>query len=257
MDWKALKEHGFAENLIREVKYILMKAEDQTIDIEKISDKNKENLERVKNLMEFLIEKGEVERIIQYRCPICNDVLSEKEAQMEACPYCERFYAEFDEIEKEEIYKRIGPSRRDVKWIIFIHGMNTRGEWQENLSFHLSNIFFKSIPIYIYKYGMVRLSSVMRCRQRRLIDTFYKKYKEAQRAVAVEKPGSKPDIIAHSFGTWLVGHMLTKYKDVKVGRIILIGSILRPDFDWEKLIKREQVEAVFNHAGTKDFPVKI
>jgi hypothetical protein len=39
--------------------------------------------------------------------------------------------------------------------------------------------------------------------------------------------------------------------------VILLGSILRPDFDWGRLIRRKQVEAVLNHHGTKDFPVRI
>jgi len=69
--------------------------------------------------------------------------------------------------------------------------------------------------------------------------------------------GGRPDIIAHSLGTWLLGHALEQNPQLNVGRIILLGCILRPDFDWKTLIARGQVEAVLNHYGTKDFWARI
>jgi len=66
-----------------------------------------------------------------------------------------------------------------------------------------------------------------------------------------------PDVIAHSLGTWLIGHALQWNPSLVVGRVILTGSILRPDFDWAALIARRQVEAILNHYGTKDFWARV
>ena len=52
--------------------------------------------------------------------------------------------------------------------------------------------------------------------------------------------GGMSDVIAHSFGTWLLGHALRNDPTLKVGRIIPTGCILRPDFDWNELITRGQ-----------------
>lgn len=68
----------------------------------------------------------------------------------------------------------------------------------------------------------------------------------------------KPDVIAHSFGTWLFGHLLedelTRRPEerLRFGRIILTGCVLRPDFDWKKLKDAELVDDVLNHYGSKD-----
>ena len=67
-----------------------------------------------------------------------------------------------------------------------------------------------------------------------------------------------PDVIAHSFGTWLFGHLLKEelHKEVEerlcFGRVILLGCILRPDFDWQELRDAGVVQEVLNHFGSKD-----
>lgn len=67
-----------------------------------------------------------------------------------------------------------------------------------------------------------------------------------------------PDVIAHSFGTWLVGHLLldearrVPSERLAFGRVILLGSILRPDFNWKGLKDAGLVEEVLNHFGTHD-----
>ena len=47
------------------------------------------------------------------------------------------------------------------------------------------------------------------------------------------------------------------HSDLKFGRVLLAGCILRPDFDWQKHIDNKRVEAVLNHYGTADIPVRI
>ena len=47
------------------------------------------------------------------------------------------------------------------------------------------------------------------------------------------------------------------FEDLKFGRIITAGSIIRPDFDWDSLIESGRLEAVLNHVGGKDRPVML
>jgi len=69
----------------------------------------------------------------------------------------------------------------------------------------------------------------------------------------------RPDIIAHSFGTLLLSRVLENpaFADLKFGRIITAASIVRPDFDWDRLIEQGRVEAVLNHVGGRDRAVPL
>lgn len=63
---------------------------------------------------------------------------------------------------------------------------------------------------------------------------------------------SLPSIVAHSFGTYILGHALEQFPDIKFDRVILCGCILPRDFPWDKLLNRGQVNAVRNEYGAKD-----
>ncbi|MDY0170046.1 MAG: hypothetical protein RBS80_26110 [Thermoguttaceae bacterium] len=64
--------------------------------------------------------------------------------------------------------------------------------------------------------------------------------------------GQYPSIVAHSFGTYILGNALLKYDWLKFNKVILCGSILPVDFPWDKLIERGQVQAVRNEFGGND-----
>jgi hypothetical protein len=64
--------------------------------------------------------------------------------------------------------------------------------------------------------------------------------------------GELPSIVAHSFGTYILGHALLKYPFIRFDKVLLCGSILPRDFPWTALIERGQVQAVRNEYGTQD-----
>ncbi len=61
-----------------------------------------------------------------------------------------------------------------------------------------------------------------------------------------------PSIVAHSFGTYLLGNALLRYPYLRFNKVIVCGSILPPEFPWSKLIARGQIQAVRNEFGAKD-----
>jgi pimeloyl-ACP methyl ester carboxylesterase len=69
--------------------------------------------------------------------------------------------------------------------------------------------------------------------------------------------GQCPSIVAHSFGTYILGNALLKYDWLRFDKIILCGSILPQDFPWDELIERGQVQAVRNEYGTEDMPTRV
>jgi serine/threonine-protein kinase len=67
----------------------------------------------------------------------------------------------------------------------------------------------------------------------------------------------RPSIVAHSFGTYILGNAMLKYDWLRFEKIILCGSILPKDFPWDKLIERGQVQVVRNEHGVQDIWVRF
>lgn len=149
-----------------------------------------------------------------------------------------------------DVFVREASRGRDVPWILVLHGMATAGEWQEELSWLCATTYQRSLPVFIYKYGKVRPGVFLRWRQRQLARKLAGKLEYLSEKHGMGDNG--PDVVAHSFGTWLIGHVLQQNPSLKVGRLILAGSILRPDFDWDLLLRRGQVQAVLNHCAGRD-----
>ena len=58
------------------------------------------------------------------------------------------------------------------------------------------------------------------------------------------------DIVAHSFGTYLVANALLDDDTLKVDTVILSGSVLEPDFPWYQILPRNASDAWSTNAGT-------
>ena len=137
--------------------------------------------------------------------------------------------------------------------------MNSRAKWQEKFSWQIANRLRYSAPVLIYKYGWATIDVLVCWLHRKLASRLGERMRIAiAQAEASQRP-TRPDIIAHRFGTHLQSMVLTDpdFEDLKFGRVITAGSIIRPDFDWDSLIENGRVETVLNHVGGKDKPVLI
>jgi pimeloyl-ACP methyl ester carboxylesterase len=136
--------------------------------------------------------------------------------------------------------------------MVTLHGMNTRGVWQEEFMWRVARSYRYAVPVAIYKYGLILSGAIVKFRQRALTRQLLRKAHALAGETAATGFCGRPDVVAHSLGTWLLGHALQADPGLLVGRVILVGSILRPDFNWADLIRREQVEAVLCHYSSKD-----
>jgi hypothetical protein len=185
-------------------------------------------------------------------CGRCHERLDDTAAE-ESCPHSECGVS-FEDVApvtnfRYELHRQ---PPRDVSWVLVLHGMNTLGTWQEELSWLISRMYKHMVPVAIYKYGNIRQGVIFHLRQRQLMRKLIAKIKVLSGQSADAGYGGIPDVIAHSFGTWLIAHALRHDKDLHIGRLILLGSIVRPDFEWESLIRLGRVEAVLNHGATAD-----
>jgi hypothetical protein len=139
-----------------------------------------------------------------------------------------------------------------------IHGIRTTGKWQKEFQ-SIVGRFSRTDSFDYGWYGLPRFLAPGF--NDRLIDKFYDWLSEvlnSNRDVVDQIDGNrprcdkKPSIAAHSLGTWILGYAMQKYDDVCFDKIILAGSILPRDFDWELLFSRNQVSRVRNECGSKD-----
>lgn len=140
-----------------------------------------------------------------------------------------------------------------MAWVLALHGMNTRGAWQEDFNWRVSTAYGRSVPVAIYKYGWVLSGAIWMPSLRRQVKRLVQRIEKLKGGTKESGFGDVPDVIAHSLGTWLLAHALLWNPSLVVGRVVLTGSILRPDFDWGRIISNGQVEAVLNHYGDRDF----
>lgn len=201
-------------------------------------------------LLEELVEMGELQREEMRSCANCGVDL-EGMIGRAGCPECGTSFADKPPAVTER-YVHKGESPRQIPWFLVVHGMNTRGEWQETLTWLVGRTYRHMVPVATYKYGKIQPGVLFHFRRRQLLQRLAVKMKALEREAVVAQLEGGPDVIAHSFGTWLVAHVLLRDESLKVGRLILLGSILPPDFPWTRLVERGQVEAILNHGATND-----
>ena len=201
---------------------------------------------------------GWVERQERHRCPECGEELDAQAITEPACPSCRKSFVEKGGVVDEIVFVRELGAVRSVDWVVAIHGMNTTGAWQEAFSWKFSTTWGRSVPVAVYKYGFVIVGVLLAWRRRKFQRELRTKLAALRDEARAQGFFGNPDVIAHSFGTWLFGHLLqdelnrNEADRLQFGRIILAGCILRPDFDWKRIREVHLVEDVLNHYGTTD-----
>ncbi|MCH9646669.1 MAG: hypothetical protein K0U98_00445 [Deltaproteobacteria bacterium] len=214
-------------------------------------------------ILDAFAAEGWVEKEERWCCPQCQEQLGEAEAQEPTCPSCEVLFQDHGGLVQETVYVRDLAAIRPVDWVVAIHGMNTAGAWQEEFSWLMGSTWGRSVPVAVYKYGIVITGVLLFWRRRQLLSDFRAKLDKLRQQAVAQNLSDCPDLIAHSFGTWLFGHLLEgelhrpKEERLRFGRVILTGCVLRPDFDWQKMRDAGLVEEVLNHYGTKDPVVPV
>jgi pimeloyl-ACP methyl ester carboxylesterase len=138
--------------------------------------------------------------------------------------------------------------------VISVHGIRTAGRWQKSLADTLGshkiehrNRDYGNFGLFRFAWGPSRQHQV---------DDFYEFYSATAREkglnIDLDDYRSRPSIIAHSFGSYIIGYAMKKYPDIRFDKIILCGAILPVDFDWSTLFHRDQVNFVRNEYGAKD-----
>lgn len=258
IDWESLTTE-YGEVLVSELQTSFESHESASWNPESLSNQLGVDLDLVRSLLRKLATTGELDATTSNRCSVCDIELTEENME-ENCP------EDLDggDHKGEEIltFRRKGVRGADLGWVMTIHGMNSRGPWQERFSWRLARIYRHSVPVAIYKYGHILITPLIGWRQQTYVEHLLVEIRSRQVEARELGYTALPTVIAHSFGTWLLARVLEKSCSdggdrIDVGRVILTGSIIRPDFDWGARIKQGQVEAVLCHYSPVDGPVSF
>lgn len=144
-----------------------------------------------------------------------------------------------------------------AKVIFPLHGIRTDAKWQNRLAelasdngcqCRLDRWNFGRFSLLRFLSPSHRLTKVKWFRE-----TYHTETRD--RDVRLDR-GDRPSVVAHSFGTYILGNALLKYDYLRFNKVILCGSILPRDFPWNEIIERGQVQAVRNEYGVNDFWTK-
>ena len=139
------------------------------------------------------------------------------------------------------------------KIVVTIHGIRTTGVWQKEITPYLAR--HGLIPHHIdYGYFPALAFLFPFTRDRRL-----EKVRQELRLLVHITGAQRISVIAHSFGTFLAMEaLLAENGALKFDRIVLTGSIVPRDFDWDGVLRDGALAlAARNERATKDWVVSV
>ena len=144
-----------------------------------------------------------------------------------------------------------------LKVIFPLHGIRTLAAWQRGLS-DLVDRYGWTCRLDQWSYGRFSLLAFLTPWTREAKLRWLRRQYDSEihnSRLDIER-GQIPSVVAHSFGTYILGYALLRFDFIRFNKVILCGSILPRDFPWDKLIERGQVQAVRNEFGVRDPWVK-
>lgn len=173
----------------------------------------------------------------------------------------DRTSSEWEDMIKERliIEKRIKKQREEkIKKankkriaLFAIHGMNTRGEWKNELA-AVTNEYRPEITCYLWDYGNFKLKIFNYFARKKVISEFAKFYE----TTLYGKDYEKVYLVAHSFGTYITFKCLEKFQDIKFDKIIFMGSPLKSNTDWYKNGAYKKFNKLYFYKSGNDFVIK-
>jgi WD40 repeat protein len=143
--------------------------------------------------------------------------------------------------------KHLNPHRH---LIITVHGIRTFGQWQQRLA-RLVCSSKPSVEVHNYHYGYFSVVAFVIPIFRWLAT---RRFRRDFLEVASGTQWDRIDIVAHSFGTYLVAWGLRRIppeKQSAIHTVIFAGSVLRYRFPWHEVMSNTKIR-VINDCGIRD-----
>lgn len=135
--------------------------------------------------------------------------------------------------------------------IVSVHGVESRGEWQDVVTPAMSGI--EGLVYVPHAYGPFPWwKAPLPLARRRQVEALYARLSDVQERY----PSVHPSVIAHSFGSYLIASVLEEYPAVTLDRLVLCGSVVDCGYDWATIRGAGRVDAIRNETCGDDRVVR-
>ncbi|MYN28788.1 putative lipase [Duganella levis] len=141
----------------------------------------------------------------------------------------------------------VGIPEKPLHLVILIHGIRTRGTWQDRVASWLKKNEGVKPVIVGFDYFDIFSFWFPRLFREGAIEEVERKIRAAQ----MDNKGAIISVIAHSFGTYVLSQILSRRPDLQLHRVLLCGAIVSTKFPWDNL-RSYPTEGVLNDVGTRD-----
>lgn len=131
--------------------------------------------------------------------------------------------------------------------VISLHGIRTRGVWQKELVPELALGGFVPYALDYGSFGLLELARPSSLDKK--VRWLVREYDRIRAVTGCERPS----VIAHSFGTLQIAHLLRKHSEVIFDKVILAAGIVPVDFPWSTMLDKGRVMWVMNEYGGRDW----
>ena len=136
--------------------------------------------------------------------------------------------------------------------VITVHGIRTFGSWQDKLDQKICAEFGKDIEVFPYRYRYLTIFAFFIPFLRWKVA---RDFESALRHQLNRKDLSRIDIVAHSFGTYVVGRSLLRLAPLKypvIHTVIFAASVLQDSFPVRELVGT-RINRLVNDCGIRDW----
>ena len=139
--------------------------------------------------------------------------------------------------------------RNGFQVVLLIHGIRTEADWGPMVRSKLEVPGqIEVIPIRYGYFDAFRFWFPFWTRNKP-VERVYEQIRVALQKYRRSHPDAKLSIIAHSFGTYIIGEILKRGFDLQIDRLLLCGSVLPQDFPWHQYQGRFDDDKVVNECG--------
>lgn len=131
--------------------------------------------------------------------------------------------------------------------VLLVHGIRTHADWFQSIRGVLERHGFRVALSNYGRFDLVRFLMPINLFRARTQHNLFRQIRDTQKRY----PNSRISIIAHSFGTYLIAKILQREFDLRIKRIIFIGSVVRYNFPFEDFSERFEGE-ILNEVGAHD-----
>ena len=135
--------------------------------------------------------------------------------------------------------------------VVALHGISTHAAWQRmfsevahrhGVSAHVDRWNFGHFSVLRFLMPGARMAKVRWFRE-----TYQQEFRESTQI------GALPSIVAHSFGTYILGNALLRHPNLRFDKVLLCGSILPQNFPWPQILNTANTSSVatWTHTGCR------